>query len=238
MTLIVFALLIGLIPAIFWLWFWLKEDRSNPEPKWLIIRVFALGGLMIIPAFLLQKEMHPGVNIELAENLVWLIVIWSVIEEVLKFLAAYFGGLRSRHFDEPIDAMIYLITAALGFVAIENTLYALGALQSDGITSLSFVLMGNLRFIGATVVHVVASALVGGMIGLAFYGSTWKKLIYIVVGLGGATALHSFFNYTIIKGVESDLFKIFLLFWFLALMIILFFEKIKQNIIQFKIDKQ
>ena len=41
------------------------------------------------------------------------IVVWATIEEIVKFIAAYFGGLSKKANDEAVDVMIYLITAAL-----------------------------------------------------------------------------------------------------------------------------
>ena len=34
------AFLAGLIPALFWLWFWLREDKAHPEPRALIATSF------------------------------------------------------------------------------------------------------------------------------------------------------------------------------------------------------
>ena len=44
---IIFALLGGIIPAFFWLWFWIKEDKLNPEPKSAIISAF-IGGILAL----------------------------------------------------------------------------------------------------------------------------------------------------------------------------------------------
>jgi len=42
------------------------------------------------------------------------LLIFSVVEEVLKFLVVWFFISGSRFFDEPVDYMIYMVTAALG----------------------------------------------------------------------------------------------------------------------------
>src|SRR3990172_10267254 len=44
---LIFALLGGIIPAFFWLWFWIKEDRLNPEPKSALISAF-IGGILAV----------------------------------------------------------------------------------------------------------------------------------------------------------------------------------------------
>ena len=45
------AFLAGLIPALFWLWFWLREDKARPEPRILIATAF-IAGILIVPLVL------------------------------------------------------------------------------------------------------------------------------------------------------------------------------------------
>ena len=49
------AFLAGLIPALFWLWFWLREDNCTPEPKSLIASAFIAGMLIVAVVLPLQK---------------------------------------------------------------------------------------------------------------------------------------------------------------------------------------
>ncbi|MEN9922008.1 MAG: hypothetical protein RL097_284, partial [Candidatus Parcubacteria bacterium] len=49
------AFLAGLIPALFWVWFWLREDSRKPEPYFLIAISF-IAGMAVVPIALpLQK---------------------------------------------------------------------------------------------------------------------------------------------------------------------------------------
>jgi hypothetical protein len=72
----------GLVPALFWLWFWLREDKAKPEP-FLLITVAFISGMAVVPLALpLQKlaiELYGGDN---------LILVWVIIEEVLKYSIA------------------------------------------------------------------------------------------------------------------------------------------------------
>ena len=52
-----------------------------------------------------------------------------------------------------------MITAALGFASLENTLFIIKTFSDGGI--LSGVDIGNMRFIGATLLHTASSAIVG-----------------------------------------------------------------------------
>ena len=90
-----------------------------------------------------------------------------VIEEVLKFIFAYILVLRSKDDNEPIDPIIFMITTALGFAAIENMLFLIDPITSNNL-HLS-IYTGNLRFIGAMLLHTVSSATIGIFIGFQLF---------------------------------------------------------------------
>ncbi|OHA58504.1 MAG: hypothetical protein A2571_01875 [Candidatus Vogelbacteria bacterium RIFOXYD1_FULL_44_32] len=252
LSMAVFSLVGGFAPALIWLWFWLREDDQKPEPKAIIAEAFVAGGLSVVLAFLIQRFLadwatraqwtgfdysNPSFSLSFLISSAGFIFIWAAVEEIVKLSAAYFTGFRSRNFDEPIDAMIYIITAAIGFAAVENTLFLLSTLLS-GETSIFFILTGNLRFLGATVVHIVSSAIVGGMISLSFCSARLTKTTAIIIGLCTATLLHGAFNFLIITSSGSGMLKIFVTLWLLAIFIIYFFEKIKTVICRPKILKE
>jgi len=45
------AFLIGFLPVLIWLFFWLSEDRQKPEPRSLIFSIFVLGMLSVFLAY-------------------------------------------------------------------------------------------------------------------------------------------------------------------------------------------
>lgn len=247
----VFSLVGGFVPALIWLWFWLKEDAKKPEPKAIIAEAFVIGGLSVIFAFFIQRFIadwatkadwsgfsydSPSFSLAFLASSAGFIFLWAAVEEIVKLVAAYFTGMRSRSFDEPIDAMIYMITAAIGFAAVENTLFLLSTLLS-GESSIFFVLTGNLRFLGATVVHIVSSAIVGGMIALSFCSPRLTKTTALIIGLCTATLLHGAFNFLIITSSGGDMLRIFVGLWLLAIFIIYFFEKVKVVVCRSKISQ-
>ena len=217
-----FALIGGVLPAIFWLWFWLKEDALHPEPRGLIILSFLVGMLATASAYPIEK--YAATNLAASDGA--LLLLWAITEESLKFLGIYVVALRSKYFDEPIDAVIYLITIALGFAAIENTMFLINPL-GDG-DPLATLLLGNFRFIGATLLHVGASGFVGIMLALSFYQDQSKRLLMALGGLLGAIVLHSFFNFSIIMSEGKYLYEIFVGLWVFILGILLICEKIKR----------
>lgn len=224
-----FCVLLGLAPVVFWLWFWLREDKRRPEPKGILFLTFLAGmGAAIISLPLEYGVVFIEKKLEIEGTyygIIALIFIWSFIEEILKYLAARKTSLKTRFFDEPIDALVYLITAALGFAALENILFLMKVVGVDGFVS-GFI-TGNLRFIGATLLHVATSAVVGSSIAFSFYPPR-KRLPNIIGSIGLATVLHFAFNYFIIKAEGADILKLFIPLWILIVVIIFVFEKVKK----------
>lgn len=213
------AFLGGLIPALFWLWFWLREDKERPEPYLLIALAF-VGGMMVVPLALpLQKlaiESYDGDN---------LILVWVIIEEVLKYAIALIMILWNRAVDEPIDVIVYMITIALGFAALENSLFIF-----NPITNGDFVngaITGSFRFLGSTLLHVLASGTVGAFLALAFFKSNTLKLFFGTLGLFVAIVLHALFNFFIMDGSGETILGVFLFVWMGIIVLFLIFEKVK-----------
>ena len=121
--------------------------------------------------------------------------------------------------------MMYCIVVALGFAALENTLFTLGVLSTS--TVIQGVLISNMRFIGATLVHIVSSALIGFTLGFAFYRSHVVKFFALTIGIIAAIALHAAFNLSIIAVSGIDSLKVFAWFWVAVVMLIILFEEVK-----------
>ena len=124
-------LLVVFVPALIWLLFFLKEDL-HPEPKKLLLHTFAFGGIISMPTLTLQI-IFQNIVAAFSLNIIILIIGLALIEEMLKFFAAYSSVKNNPAFDEPIDAMIYCITVALGFAALENTLFILSPFNTGDI---------------------------------------------------------------------------------------------------------
>lgn len=219
---IAYALLGGVLPALLWLAFWLREDRKNPEPNNLIGKTFLLGMLSVLLVLPFQK----GVEAIFPSITVLSLFLWALLEEVFKFGAGYFGGLHSVEDNEPIDPLIYMITAALGFVALENTLFIFGPLiQNDAVQS--FV-TGNMRFMGASLLHVVSSGILGASLSLSFYKNWFKRVTYVTVGLILAIIFHLYFNLMIINFGNTGTTISFVSVWIGVVVLLLTFERIKR----------
>ena len=150
---------------------------------------------------------------------------WAILEELFKFAAAYWSALRTRVYDEPIDAVVYMVTAALGFSALENTLFLWQSLQGGDI--IHTIAVGDLRFMGAMLLHTLASATIGVALGLSFYKPAATKKFYLYVGVVLAICLHALFNFLILQGGSGTLFGVFLCIWVGITILLLYTEKLK-----------
>jgi len=219
----ILAPLLGVIPALIWLVFWLTED-THPEPLRVITIAFFAGQVAVLVALPLQRityELLPAGQTSL-------FVYWAAIEEILKFIVAWIVAIRTSTDDEPVDALMYMIIVALGFVALENTLFLIDPLH-DGDILTSFT-TSNLRFIGASLIHVLSSAVVGISLAFTFYKPRRIKILAGITGVILAIGLHAYFNLFIMKESENNLFLIFGFVWIGIIGLMLMFEKIKHII--------
>jgi protease PrsW len=217
----VLSFILGLIPALLWLWFWLKED-IHPEPAKMVTLSFFGGMVSVLVVLEVQKFIYTQVGSHLTLSF----FLWAATEEIFKFLFVYFIALQNKSTDEPIDDIIYLIVSALGFVTLENTLFLIPMIGGGG-DILDTVISGNLRFIGASLLHVMSSATIGICMALAFYKSLRKKIAYTLIGIAIAIVLHTSFNLFIINGAPGDIFFIFGTVWIGIILLLLLFEKVK-----------
>jgi RsiW-degrading membrane proteinase PrsW (M82 family) len=218
---VLIAFLSGVLPALLWLFFWLLEDRCEPEPKRYIFFCFLLGGVAVLPVYYIEVF---AANTGLTGAL--LLLAWAATEEVVKFGVAYAVALRSYVFDEPIDAVIYMVTAALGFSAIENALFVMGPLGQGEI--LKTIVTGDMRFIGAMLLHTLSSATIGLSLAITFRQKVWVRRLAALLGVILAISLHTLFNFFILGSGGGVTFWIFLIIWFGIIAALLFVERIKE----------
>jgi RsiW-degrading membrane proteinase PrsW (M82 family) len=199
-----FYIILGILPSIIWLLFYLRKD-AHPESNRQILKIFFCGMLATVPAIFLEIGFFKISSrfVFLNESLIYVLNIFvgvALIEEFLKYFVVKWKVLKSSELDEPIDVMLYMIIAALGFAALENTLilFELGpSFYFPAALSISVF-----RFWGATFLHALCSGLLGFFMAMSFY-KTRKRIVFFFSGLGIATVLHGFFNFSIIKIGES-----------------------------------
>jgi len=218
----ILAFLLGIIPALIWLWFWLKEDK-HPEPVRMLTLSFLGGMLAVILVLPVQSMVY---NITSGENTLSFF-LWASLEEIFKFGTVWLVALRGRENDEPVDSIIYMIVSALGFVALENTFFLMDLIRAGDFFGV--FITGNLRFIGSSLLHIVTSGTVGVFLALSFYKNKTKKILYTVCGLLVAIVLHTSFNIYIMNVPDSKILLVFGLVWVGIIGLLLLFEKIKNE---------
>ena len=224
---------LGLAPSIIWLLFYLRKD-CHPEPKHLLARTFLMGIIISPIAILLQLSF---VQLGRIESLQYFFIfsqnsssfyVWAaLVEEFIKFYAVRLVILRNPEFDEPIDAMIYMITAALGFAAMENIL-VMFRLAPDG-ASATLGIWG-LRFIGATFLHSLSSAIVGYFLAMSWFFQHHKGKLTII-GIILATIFHFTFN-TLLSSSENrfvNLVYSMILLSIMAFFVSILFDKLRDR---------
>lgn len=217
---LIMALLGGIIPSLLWLWFWLKEEEK-PEPKILLTAVFIMGMIAVVVVLPIQKLIQSYLNSETGR-----LILWASAEEILKYLAVLIIVYKTNDVDEPIDWPIYMITAALGFAALENALFLIKPLSTSG--AAVGLLTGQLRFLGSTLLHTVSSGILGIALGISLHLGNWKKEWHLFVGFLLAITLHSAFNFFIIRNDGNDFLKVFAFLWVVTIIVMLLFEKVRR----------
>ncbi len=195
---------VGFLPGVIWLLYFLGEDKKRPEPKRMIIKTFAWGMMIALVAVIIEYILIEllGKSFYRPSLFVAIIVFFLIValtEEYLKYFVVKSTVLKRPEFDEPIDAMIYCIIAALGFASVENLIVIWGVSLRD--IANPFGIMA-LRFIGATLLHALASGIVGYWLGVAMFSKkklsfrSVKAKLLVTFGLVQAVIFHGLFNWT------------------------------------------
>jgi len=193
-----FLTLLGFVPSLIWLGFYLRKD-VHPEPKEMVIKIFILGmGCAVVAAFvgILLSDFIQNSGLPLFFSLfLQVFIAVALIEEIAKYLPIHFYVLNDPEFDEPIDAMIYMIISGLGFAALENILFLFKSFLSSGMLGETLVALFG-RFISATFLHALTSASIGYFLALSILKKRGRTFFFIL-GILLSTTLHGIYNFAI-----------------------------------------
>jgi RsiW-degrading membrane proteinase PrsW (M82 family) len=189
------GLLLPLCISLSWLVFVRRFDRAHPEPSWLVLGTFALGGLGVVAAAFIEgglasasRYLNPGLMSFGGQTwaLPIAIVIFAItvgaVEEGVKLAAVFFFARRRSEFDEPVDGIVYGTAAALGFAAIENMKYfALGRLSPSVIV---------MRTLTSAPAHLFFGAIWGYALGMRLVSRRRRLPLFFAI----AALLHGSFD--------------------------------------------
>lgn len=188
-------LAVSLIPGVLWVIYFYRKDIYDKEPARLVAKAFVVGALMIIPAGLVEAPFRgvftnpPSLPILLLASVFGI----GLVEEFFKYLAVRKTVYDLADFNEPMDGIIYAVSAGLGFAAFENVLYTASYGLSVG------VVRGGLT----SLVHASFSGIVGFNMGIAKFAPKSIEGPLIVRGLITASVLHGLYDFLLMTGLMN-----------------------------------
>lgn len=233
---------LGFLPSTIWLIFYLRKD-IHPEPRRQIIKIFLYGVFIAPVAALLEFallwltnpsfEYREIIILLLGSSTGWRAVISAAlfapaVEEYLKYKIIKDKILKNSDFDEPLDAMLYLIIGALGFAAAENTI---AIVQHPMLPIEDALATISSRFVSATFLHALASGIVGYFLAKSFFHPA-KRFLLITYGLTLAIVFHGGYNYLISIGnkIPGATMLVIPLLLVMALFVSLGFNRLKKQL--------
>lgn len=191
------------LPGLIWVWFFYRQDQHDKEPVRLVLLTFVAGMIAIIPAALLEAPFR-GYLTEPTNVLVRFLVALFIVglgEEAFKLLAVIVTAFRNRAFNEPVDGIIYAVSASLGFAALENLFYTV---------TYGFE-VAPVRAIVTTLAHASFGGVAGVFLGLA-RRSWYVDWGLVLRGLGIAALLHGIYDFLIIARLVHPFFALLIIF--------------------------
>ncbi len=184
----------AIAPALLLLWLTVCAD-SRPEPPRVVWIAVILGALSAIPTGFLELQLM-RIPIALGPWLaldVSTLLFVGIPEETVKIAIMAAIALRARDFDEPMDGVVYGTAVGLGFAAVENLLYLVGA-------GTGWEVMAVTRGILSVPFHGALGAIAGAYIARARFGGVlgahgrWRRPRLFVSAWLIPVVLHSVFD--------------------------------------------
>ncbi len=197
------VLALAVMPSSAWLFFYLRED-THPEPRYWILITFTIGvalaPIVISLEIALVNFFSKFAGIGGPGSGLLIFFIAPLVEEIAKYGVVHLALNKNPVLDEPVDGMIYIIIAALGFAAIENVfaIFSYIPVGAPGYLSAAFNFM-SMRFISAVALHGLASGIMGYFFSMYYFIKRDPR--FIILGLTLATLLHGLYNFLIVRTI-------------------------------------
>ena len=190
----IFLFLIAILPTLALLLFFVYSDKFK-EPKKTVLSTFILGIFIIAPL----EVFHYGTQMILGEPIEYnaffrAFFAAAFLEELFKFCVLFFFCTKFTEFNEPMDGIVYGITASLGFAFWENLQYIY--MPDREITeSLQVAWM---RAFTAVPSHAFDGVIMGFFIGRHYFRD-YKTKINLVWALLIPITLHGFYDWVLME---------------------------------------
>jgi RsiW-degrading membrane proteinase PrsW (M82 family) len=175
-------------------------DRWDPEPRGALAFAFLWGaGMSVLIALVVGAEIEnvvyslggPGPGYEFFGAAIQAPIVEEVGKGLGVLLLLFFNR---KHFDGPVDGIVYAATIAGGFAFTENILYFGQTLLETG-SLVGVVQIFMLRGLMSPFAHVMFTACIGIALGLAAKrAGAFRAIGFFVLGLIPAIALHALWN--------------------------------------------
>ncbi|HEY8925353.1 MAG TPA: PrsW family glutamic-type intramembrane protease [Polyangia bacterium] len=188
------AVPLALIPALLWMVYFYLRDIHEPEPTHYVIGVFLLGALVAAPlagwitdALFKVPSWGALPRWGLTEAVAAFLVL-APAQEMSKYLVVRYTVYLSAEFDEPMDGIVYMSAAGLGFATAWNIVQMTRAPQLALTTA-------AINAVTTTLAHASLSGVVGFAMGRAkFIGREGHQTRVLALGLGAAVVLSGLFT--------------------------------------------
>ncbi len=211
---LIFYFLFSFFAPFLWAIYLFRKDK-HPEPYFWLFFAFLLGIISAVFSFHIQKYLF-YFSFDKGTDLLYFLA--AFVEEFLKFILIRIFILSQKVFDEPVDAMIYMVFSAFGFAFIENFGFVLRYFNSFDSPQIFSVLI--YRFLGANFLHILASSLIGFGYALSLQiRRNFPFLIFLLVG----TTLHFFYNWFIMNKIsesKSEFLMLIPILWFVFFVVL------------------
>ena len=187
-----YLLLLALAPAIILMIYVYFRDKYEKEPISLILKGVLLGAIIIFPVGLLENYLLPfGKAYAPIAKAAWDgFVVAGAIEEAFKFFMVFILIWRNPNFNEKFDGIVYAVSVALGFAAVENLFYVFSGNSMQ---------VGLLRAFTAVPGHTIFGIVMGFYLGLARFSAKGRGK-YLLMAFLVPWMLHGIYDFMIMSG--------------------------------------
>ncbi len=190
----IFLFLAAVLPTLALLLFFMYSDKFK-EPKKTVLSTFILGIFIIAPL----EVFHYGTEMILGEPIEYNAFFKaffkaSFLEELFKFCVLIFFCTKFTEFNEPMDGIVYGLTASLGFAFWENLQYIY--MPDREVTE--SLQVAWLRAFTAVPSHAFDGVIMGFFIGRHYFRD-YKTKINLVWALLIPVTLHGFYDWVLME---------------------------------------
>lgn len=188
-ALAVAGIVLTLVPALLWLWFFYRRDAVEPEPRGMVIGVFVLGALVAAAIGIPLVQSVFRVSGWMYANQPWSYVVAAILiigfaQQFLIYASVRFSVFNSAEFDGPTDGIIYATAAGLGYATVLNVQFVTG----DGATSLT---LAAIQIVLTTLAMASFAGIVGYFLGREKHEE--RPVWWMTVGVILAAVLNGLF---------------------------------------------